>query len=217
MHFKKWQLWNGDCLYERNHSQFLQAWTDQKDRFSICGQASINLFSVACCSTSPSGNCLRWSHGWQLYSRKLCLLPSDSGGDGLGCCHYSDRQDGKPTECPPQRGNQWWVVELRDNAAPLWFSGDIDKSQILQPTHQSAGGCLLCIIRCELNINKPRLAAFLHWFGSIHTPAELDCASLCLTTLSQTWYLALWNPTLCNAVFPRGPSVASFPSGTLLN
>lgn len=55
-----------------------------------------------CHSVGPAGYCLRSSHDDGVTLEEVCLLPSDSGGERLGCfCHYSDRQNG---ELPPQPG-----------------------------------------------------------------------------------------------------------------
>lgn len=91
-----------------------------------------------------------------LYSRKLGLLLSDSGEERLGrCCHYSDRQNGEPAECPPQPGNQWWELYSWGTRLHLFDSLGVSINPILQPTHQSAGSYRLCISRCGLNLSKP--------------------------------------------------------------
>lgn len=102
---------------------------------------------------------------------EVCLLPSDSGGERLGCfCHYSDRQNGEPAQLPPQPGG------TKDDSGGV--KGQRHLSLMLRPYRlKSDCNCLLCISRWALNHVTPATTAAIstHVWKYSHSNRMLLC------------------------------------------
>lgn len=126
----------------------------KQDSFSICGETSVNLSTAACYSIIQAGNCLRWSQDDAVILQEAWSAPIRL------CCHYSavitqtDRM-ASPLSVHLNPGTNDESCRVEGQGCTSLILWGVSINPIPQPTHRSAGSCLLCISRCGLNLGKP--------------------------------------------------------------